>query len=124
MATAGRLEGRVALISGGARGQGEAEARLFASEGAKVMLADVLDEAGRKVASEIGDAAAYVHLDVTKEDEWAAAVAWLKKKLPVIWYFPNFLFELPDSFNIRESLEDAEEESNSSKRLWNLARDV
>ena len=74
MATAGRLEGRVALISGGARGQGEAEARLFASEGAKVMLADVLDEAGRKVASEIGDAAAYVHLDVTKEDEWAAAV--------------------------------------------------
>lgn len=71
----GRLDGKVALISGGARGQGEAEARLFAAEGAQVVLADVLDEAGAKVASEIGAAARFVHLDVTDEAQWQAAVA-------------------------------------------------
>jgi len=69
-----RLAGKVALISGGARGQGEAEARLFASEGAKVVIADVLDEAGEKVSSEIGEAARYLHLDVTSEDDWARVV--------------------------------------------------
>jgi 3alpha(or 20beta)-hydroxysteroid dehydrogenase len=71
----GRLDGKVALISGGARGQGAAEARLFASEGARVVLADVLDEEGAKTAAEIGDAARFVHLDVTDEDQWQAAVA-------------------------------------------------
>jgi len=70
-----RLAGRVALISGGARGQGEAEARLFAREGAKVMIADVLDEAGQKVASEIGEDARYAHVDVTREEDWARVVA-------------------------------------------------
>jgi 3alpha(or 20beta)-hydroxysteroid dehydrogenase len=70
----GRLTGKVALISGAARGQGEAEARLLASEGAKVVLADVLDEEGTTVAKDIGDAAAYLHLDVTSEAEWQAAV--------------------------------------------------
>jgi 3alpha(or 20beta)-hydroxysteroid dehydrogenase len=71
----GRLDGKVALISGAARGQGAAEARLFAAEGAKVMLGDVLDEDGAKVAAEIGDAAAFVHLDVTDESSWQGAVA-------------------------------------------------
>ncbi|MYW69323.1 glucose 1-dehydrogenase [Streptomyces sp. SID8379] len=68
----GKLEGRVVLITGAARGQGEKEARLFAAEGAKVVLADVLDDQGEAVAKEIGGL--YVHLDVSKEDEWAAAV--------------------------------------------------
>ncbi|WP_187501882.1 SDR family NAD(P)-dependent oxidoreductase, partial [Pantoea agglomerans] len=54
-----RLEGKVALITGGARGQGEAEARRFVAEGARVVIADVLDDAGRRVAAELGDAARF-----------------------------------------------------------------
>ena len=72
-----RLEGKVALITGAARGQGAAEAKLFAQEGAKVLLADVSDPEGIAVAAEIAEAggdAVYVHLDVTNEAEWDAAV--------------------------------------------------
>src|SRR5713101_8702314 len=74
----GRLDGKVALISGGARGQGAAEAKLLAREGAHVVLGDVLDEEGRQVEAEIraaGGDATYVHLDVTSEDHWRVAVA-------------------------------------------------
>src|SRR5438876_10806352 len=74
---AGRLAGKVALISGGARGQGEAEARLFAKEGAKVVLGDILSEAGQKVAADInaqGGQATFVRLDVTQEIDWQQAV--------------------------------------------------
>jgi 3alpha(or 20beta)-hydroxysteroid dehydrogenase len=70
----GKLDGKVALISGAARGQGEAEARLFAAEGAKVVLGDVLDDLGEQVAKDIGDDAIYQHLDVTDQEDWAAAV--------------------------------------------------
>jgi cyclopentanol dehydrogenase len=72
----GRLDGKVALISGGARGQGAAEARLFAREGAAVVLGDVLDE-GKQVETEIraaGGEATYVHLNVTREADWRVAV--------------------------------------------------
>ena len=72
-----RLNGKVALITGAARGQGAAEARLFAQEGAKVILADVTDQEGIAVAAEIAEAggdAIYVHLDVANEDEWYAAI--------------------------------------------------
>ncbi|HEB89311.1 MAG TPA: glucose 1-dehydrogenase [Deltaproteobacteria bacterium] len=72
---AGELEGKVALISGAARGMGAEEARLFAREGAKVVLADVIDEEGGKTAAGIGDAALYVHLDVTSESDWQTAIA-------------------------------------------------
>jgi 3alpha(or 20beta)-hydroxysteroid dehydrogenase len=68
------LAGKVALITGGARGVGEATARRFVAEGAQVILGDVLDDAGRAVAAEFGDAARYVHLDVTSEDSWAQVV--------------------------------------------------
>lgn len=71
----GRLDGKVALITGAARGQGAAEARLFAAEGARVLLGDVLDAEGAAVAAEIGDAAVYRHLDVTSDSDWTAAVA-------------------------------------------------
>ncbi len=70
-----RLEGKVALISGGARGMGAEEALLFAKEGAKVVIGDVLDE-GREVAAQIpGGQAIYVRLDVTKEADWQRAVS-------------------------------------------------
>jgi 3alpha(or 20beta)-hydroxysteroid dehydrogenase len=74
MGNSGRLDGRVVLITGAARGQGAAEARLFAQEGAAVVLGDVLDEEGAAVAGEIGERAAYVHLDVSREEDWARAL--------------------------------------------------
>jgi 3alpha(or 20beta)-hydroxysteroid dehydrogenase len=64
----------VALITGGARGQGAAEGRLFAAEGARVVLTDVLDDEGRQTAASI-EGARYLHHDVTQESEWAAVVA-------------------------------------------------
>ena len=72
-----RLQGKVALITGAARGQGAAEARLFAQEGAKVVLADVTAQEGIAVATEIAEEGAdaiYVHLDVTNEADWEAAI--------------------------------------------------
>ena len=73
----GKLDGKVALISGGSRGQGEAQARLFAREGASVVLADVLDAEGELVAASINDTGGdgvYHHLDVTQQSEWKATV--------------------------------------------------
>ncbi|MFF5987484.1 glucose 1-dehydrogenase [Prauserella flavalba] len=70
----GRLTGKVALITGAARGQGAAAARRFAAEGAKIMIADVNDAEGKALAGELGDSAAYVHLDVAEEDDWARVV--------------------------------------------------
>jgi 3alpha(or 20beta)-hydroxysteroid dehydrogenase len=70
----GRLEGKVALISGAAKGQGEAEARVFVAEGAAVVLGDVLDAEGESVAASLGDRARYVHLDVSREEDWLQAV--------------------------------------------------
>jgi 3alpha(or 20beta)-hydroxysteroid dehydrogenase len=71
----GRLEGKVAIVTGAARGQGEAEARRFVAEGARVLLTDVLDDEGQAAADSLGDAAAFRHLDVSSEAEWVAAVA-------------------------------------------------
>ncbi|PYO01992.1 MAG: cyclopentanol dehydrogenase [Candidatus Rokuibacteriota bacterium] len=73
-----RLAGKVALISGGARGQGAAETRMFVREGAAVVFGDVLDDEGKKVEAEIrssGGQVTYVHLNVTREVDWRAAVA-------------------------------------------------
>lgn len=70
----GRLDGKVAIITGGARGQGEAEVRAFVREGARVVFGDVLDDLGEKVAADVGDDAVYVHHDVRREDDWSTVV--------------------------------------------------
>ncbi|MFJ9363802.1 glucose 1-dehydrogenase [Nocardia sp. NPDC101769] len=70
----GRLDGRVALISGAASGMGASHARAFVAEGASVLIGDITDEAGAKLAAELGDTATYVHLDVTSAADWRAAV--------------------------------------------------
>lgn len=70
----GQLDGRVALVTGGARGMGAADARLLRQHGASVLVTDVLDEEGRALTQELGDQALYLHLDVTDESQWAHAV--------------------------------------------------
>lgn len=73
-----RLNNKVALITGAARGIGEAIAKLFAAEGATVILSDINDERGKFLASEIGNGSEYIHLDVSKEQDWESAAAYMK----------------------------------------------
>ena len=70
-----RLAGKVAIISGAASGMGAATARMFAREGANVVIADVLEDEGRQVADAIGTSARFEPLDVTQEEGWTAVVA-------------------------------------------------
>ena len=104
----GRLDSKVVLISGGARGQGAAEAKMMTREGAKVVFGDILDDDGKKVEAEIrelGREATYVHLDVTSEGDWQAAVDTAISgygKLDVLVNNAGIL--------IRKSLEDTTEE--------------
>lgn len=70
----GRLDGKVAIVTGGARGMGAATARLFAREGARVVLTDLLDAQGAATAADIGPSALFVHQDVREEPDWAAVI--------------------------------------------------
>jgi 3alpha(or 20beta)-hydroxysteroid dehydrogenase len=70
----GCLDGKVAIVTGAARGQGAAAARLFVAEGARVVIGDVLDDLGKELAESLGEAAIYRHLDVSSEDDWKAVV--------------------------------------------------
>ena len=79
-----RLKGKVAIITGAASGQGAAEARLFAAEGAKVVIADINERDGRKLAEEIGTNALFVGLDVSDEDSWANAVSVTRKTFGMV----------------------------------------
>ena len=72
---AGRLAGKVALVTGGASGLGACSARLMAQEGAKVVVTDIAEEPARQLVGEIGDAALFVPLDVTSEQQWIDAIA-------------------------------------------------
>ena len=76
----GRLDGKVAIITGAARGQGAAEVRRFVGEGAKVVFGDVLDDLGHEVAAEVGDGALYVHHDVSREDDWERVVGEAERR--------------------------------------------
>ena len=72
-----RLEGKVAIITGGANGMGAEECRIFAREGAKVVIADILEEEGKQLEAEIAESggdAVFMRLDVTSEDNWQSAV--------------------------------------------------
>ena len=69
-----RFQNKVVIVSGGARGQGAAEARLLVAEGAKVVIGDVLEAEGRRLAGELGSAAVFVRHDVTDEADWAKAI--------------------------------------------------
>ncbi|NTW39624.1 MAG: SDR family NAD(P)-dependent oxidoreductase, partial [Cellulomonadaceae bacterium] len=69
-----RLDGKVAIVTGGARGMGAEDARRLVAEGASVVIGDVLDAPGKLLADELGDKAVFVHLDVASAESWAAAV--------------------------------------------------
>ena len=79
----GRVQGKVTIITGAARGQGESHARLFAQEGASVLITDMLDESGEAVAKELRDSgydAQYMHLNVASEDEWKSVIATAEQR--------------------------------------------
>ena len=71
----GQLDGKVAVVTGGASGIGAATVRLFVAEGARVVIADVLDDAGARLATELHDACIYVHTDVSDEGQVRSAIA-------------------------------------------------
>src|SRR6478735_5109540 len=104
MTLAMRLAGKVAIISGAASGMGAATARLFAREGAKVVVADMLEHEGRQVADTIGASARFELLDVTKEEGWAAVMAATTRHfgkldcwstMPAFLAAPNRIFTAP-----------------------------
>ena len=91
----GRVSDKVVLISGGARNIGGASARALVAEGARVVIGDVLDEEGTALAAELGDSARYIHLDVTDEQQWQAAVEFTLTAFGTL----NVLFNNAGIFN-------------------------
>lgn len=103
---AGQLEGRVAIITGGARGMGEAGVRLFAAQGAKVVFGDVLDGEGEALAKTV-PGSTYVHLDVSREEQWAAAVKLtLEKHGRIDVLVNNAAINPPTRTILNDTLED------------------
>jgi 3alpha(or 20beta)-hydroxysteroid dehydrogenase len=104
----GRLDGKVAIVTGGARGQGEAEVRLFASEGAKVIVSDVLVDAGKALAESVGDAAVFLRHDVSREEDWEAAVNLATERFGGLDVLVNNAGILHNASIARHTLEDYE----------------
>ena len=78
-----RLVDKICVITGASNGMGAAEAKLFAKEGAQVILCDIQDQLGKSLATDInesGFSANYVHLDVTKEDQWESLISFITKE--------------------------------------------
>ena len=112
----GRLDGKVVLISGGARGQGALEAELFTSEGASVVFGDVLDDEGRSVERRIaeeGGEAVYVHLDVTSDSDWTAAVELAESRFGKLDVLVN-----------NAGIANAEKIEETSEELWDRIMEV
>jgi 3alpha(or 20beta)-hydroxysteroid dehydrogenase len=78
-----RLSGKVAIVTGGARGMGEATVRLFVENGAKVLIGDILEAEGQALADELGEAVRFTRMDVSSEEDWAAAVAQAEEMGPL-----------------------------------------
>jgi 3alpha(or 20beta)-hydroxysteroid dehydrogenase len=79
----GRLSGKVAIVTGGARGLGEATARSFVAEDAQVVIGDILDEEGEALAKELGDAASFLHMDVGEQGDWNRAIELAQSRGPL-----------------------------------------
>ena len=96
----GALDGKVALITGGARGQGAAEAELFVAEGADVVITDVLDEPAEALSATLGPSASYLHLDVASEGEWDDVVARVDERFGRLDVVVNNAGVLSEAANI------------------------
>ena len=101
-----RLKNKTAIITGGARGMGEATSRLFAAEGCKVAVADVLEEAGSRIVTEIGDAARFYRHDVTSESSWSTLVRKVEADLGPVDILVNNAGILIFKSLLETSLED------------------
>ncbi len=108
-----RLEGKIALITGAARGTGEQTARLFVDEGAQVVIADVLEEEGRAVARDLGKDALFQRLDVTSEESWEEAIARTTEAFGA----PNVLVNNAGLLHIRALVDT---EAADVERLWRV----
>lgn len=112
-----RLDGKVAFITGGARGQGAAEAVLFAQEGARVVIGDVLEDEGRQIAEDInasGGEAFFLRLDVTDEEEWSKAVYAAIKKFGLLNVVVNNAGITGDSVDLEAT----------DEKLWDRVMDI
>src|SRR5256714_4277888 len=109
-----RLDGKVALITGGASGMGRVASELFASEGAKVVLTDVNDEAGEEAAAAAGHGAAYVHADVSKEEDAKGMIDTAVDRFGQLDVLYNNAGLMPgDDRSVR----------STEKRVWDLVLD-
>ncbi|HIC28089.1 MAG TPA: SDR family NAD(P)-dependent oxidoreductase [Rhodospirillales bacterium] len=122
-----RLENKVALISGGARGMGAAEARLFALEGAKVVIGDVLEEEGHQMEAQINESGReclFVRLDVTSEANWQEAVATTVARFGKLDILVNNAGIYPPASILPRRLSPARGEVSSSKTYhgWRIAK--
>ncbi len=126
MDTGTRLSGKVAIVTGGASGIGAETARVFAGQGARVVVCDVNDVLGQSIVEEIGEAAAYRSLEVTKEDQWAALVAEIEDaygKIDILTNIAGISGRDPQQ-NIQTTLTAGGLLEDQSLEKWNQVMEV